>query len=216
MLNETAKKRLKAILQYTELGSGFYLSLRDLEIRGAGNLLGPQQHGFIQDVGYDLYLKLLDETIRELKGEKVVKEPDTKIRVDLDLFIPTWYIQDKKQRVEIYQKIADSKTQNSLEDLKKEIADRFGKPPQQISDLLILAQCKLIAKKNLISRIWLKKDRLGIEFDSTEKMSKKRAEQFRKKVKLPVEFKSSGISIDLKREKITDKAFFIRKVLQNL
>jgi len=219
MLNQTAKKRLKAILQYTELGSGFYLSLRDLEIRGAGNLLGPQQHGFIEEVGYDLYCKLLDEAIRELKGERVVKKPETRIKVDLDLFIPTSYIQDEKQRIEIYQKIADSQTSESIEDLQKEIIDRFGKPPQQILDLLTLAQSKLIAQSNLISRIWLKEERLEIEFDSTEKINKKRLQAFRKRIKLPLEFKAHDnfkIIINLIGKGVENKASFIKKMLQNL
>lgn len=219
VLNETAKKRLKAILQYTELGSGFYLSLRDLEIRGAGNILGLQQHGFIEEIGYDLYCKLLDEAIRELKGEKVTKKPETKIRVDLDLYIPPTYIPDDKQRVEIYQKIADSKTLESLEELKIEIVDRFGRAPQQILDLLTLAQSKLIAQKNLISAIWLKKDRLEIEFDSKEKINKKKIEKITKKIKLPLEFVGSGdfkIIIFLKGKKIKNKAQFIKKLLQNL
>lgn len=219
VLNETAKKRLKAILQYTELGSGFYLSLRDLEIRGAGNILGLQQHGFIEEIGYDLYCKLLDEAIRELKGEKVTKKPETKIRVDLDLYIPPTYIPDDKQRVEIYQKIADSKTLESLEELRSEIVDRFGRPPQQILDLLTLAQSKLIAQKNLISAIWLKKDRLEIEFDSKEKINKKKIEKITKKIKLPLEFVGSGdfkIIIFLKGKKIKNKALFIKKLLQNL
>ncbi len=219
VLNETAKKRLKAILQYTELGSGFYLSLRDLEIRGAGNILGLQQHGFIEEIGYDLYCKLLDEAIRELKGEKVTKKPETKIRVDLDLYIPPTYIPDDKQRVEIYQKIADSKTLESLEELKIEIVDRFGRAPQQILDLLTLAQSKLIAQKNLISAIWLKKDRLEIEFDSKEKINKKKIEKITKKIKLPLEFVGSGdfkIIIFLKGKKIKNNALFIKKLLQNL
>ena len=219
VLNETAKKRLKAILQYTELGSGFYLSLRDLEIRGAGNILGLQQHGFIEEIGYDLYCKLLDEAIRELKGEKVTKKPETKIRVDLDLYIPPIYIPDDKQRVEIYQKIADSKTLESLEELKSEIVDRFGRAPQQILDLLTLAQSKLIAQKNLISAIWLKKDRLEIEFDSKEKINKKKIEKITKNIKLPLEFVGSGdfkIIIFLKGKKIKNNALFIKKLLQNL
>ncbi len=218
MLNETAKKRLKAILQYTELGSGFYLSLRDLEIRGAGNILGPQQHGFIEEVGYDLYCKLLDEAVRELKGEEVIKKPETKIRADLDLYIPPTYITDEKQRVEIYKKIADSKTLNSLEDLEREIVDRFGRSPQQIRDLLTLAQSRLIAQKNLISQIRLKKDRLEIEFDPKEKLNKKKIEKITKKIKLPLEFVASDglkIIIDLKGKKIKSKALFIKKVLLN-
>src|SRR4030042_1824313 len=101
-LNLKAPKRIRAIQQYTELGSGFYLALRDLEIRGAGNILGPQQHGFIEEIGFDLYCRLLEEAVREIKGEEIKKVKETKLEIDLDLFISQQYIEDGQQRMEIY------------------------------------------------------------------------------------------------------------------
>jgi transcription-repair coupling factor (superfamily II helicase) len=216
-LTPEAKKRLKAIQQFTELGSGFYLALRDLEIRGAGNLLGHQQHGFIQEVGFDLYCQLLDEAVKELKGEKIVKRPEVKLSFDLNLYIPKEYIPFPQQRVEIYQKIADAKNSEALQEIQDELTDRFGKINPQVMDILTLAQARLIAEKKGIIRISLKKNVLVIGFNPEKKMGRKDIEKISAKLNHPVEFSSDkGLKITLKQWKEKNQADFIKKVLQKV
>ena len=217
ILNPDAKKRLKAIHQFTELGSGFYLALRDLEIRGAGNLLGPQQHGFIQEVGFDLYCRLLDEAVKELKGEKIVKRPEVKLSFDLDLFIPEGYVSSPQQRVEIYQKIADAKTREDLKEIEYELSDRFGKLHPQVLDILTLAEAKLIAESKEVKRITLKGGVLGIDFDPEKEINKKEIEKIRKKLNYPLEFSvKRGLRITVRQDKELNQAGFVKKVLQNI
>ncbi len=217
ILTPDAKKRLKAIRQFTELGSGFYLALRDLEIRGAGNLLGPQQHGFIQELGFDLYCRLLDEAVRELKGEKIVKRPEVKLSFDLDLFIPEGYVLSPQHRVEIYQKIADAKSMEDLKEIEGELSDRFGKLHPQVLDILTLAQAKLIAERKGIIRMTLKKGILEIEFDPEKDMGRKEIEKMRRKLDYPLEFSTKGgFRIKVEQGKDGNQAGFVKKVLQKI
>jgi transcription-repair coupling factor (superfamily II helicase) len=217
ILTPDAKKRLKAIRQFTELGSGFYLALRDLEIRGAGNLLGPQQHGFIQELGFDLYCRLLDEAVRELKGEKIVKRPEVKLSFDLDLFIPEGYVPSPQHRVEIYQKIADAKSMEDLKEIEGELSDRFGKLHPQVLDILTLAQAKLIAERKGIIRMTLKKGILEIEFDPEKDMGRKEIEKMRRKLDYPLEFSAKGgFRIKVEQRKDGNQAGFVKKVLQKI
>ena len=219
VITPQAKKRLKAIRQYTELGSGFYLSLRDLEIRGAGNILGPQQHGFIQEVGFDLYCRLLDEAIWELKGEKIVKRPEVKISVDSEIYIPQDFIPESEQRVEIYKKIAKASFIETLNDIKEELVDRFGKVPSQVSDLLTLAEAKLIAQGKMISEIYFKDRRIDFLFSSERSITRKEIEFLIKKIKLPLEFSVTPkfkISINLKKETRENKMILLKKLLLKL
>jgi transcription-repair coupling factor (superfamily II helicase) len=199
------------------LGSGFYLSLRDLEIRGAGNLLGPQQHGFIQEVGFDLYCRLLDEAVKELKGEKIVKRPEVKLSFDLDLFIPQGYIPSPQQRVEIYQKIADAKNREDLKEIEGELSDRFGKLHPQVLDILALAEAKLIAESKEVKRITLKKGILVIDFGPEKDIGKKEIERIRKKLNCPLEFSvKEGLRITIRQDKKVNQAGFVKKVLQKI
>ncbi|RKY03358.1 transcription-repair coupling factor, partial [Candidatus Poribacteria bacterium] len=146
-ITEGAQKRLKVIEELTELGSGFKLALRDLEIRGAGNILGPEQHGHINAVGYELYCKLLEEAVRELKGEKVEEEIETRISLPIDAYIPDDYIPDPAQKVMIYKKIASAKDEEWLRDIEEELRDRFGEVPERVRALLEIASLKLFAQK---------------------------------------------------------------------
>jgi len=217
ILTPEAKKRLKAIQQFTELGSGFYLALRDLEIRGAGNLLGPQQHGFVQEVGFDLYCRLLDEAVKELKGEKIVKRPEVKLSFDLDLFIPEGYIPSPQQRVEIYQKIADAKTREDLKEIEGELSDRFGELHPQVLDILTVAEAKLIAERKKVVRITLKRGVLGIEFDPEKEIGKKEIEKIRRRLNYPLEFSvKAGLRITVRQDKEGNQAGFVKKILQKI
>ena len=218
LLSQTARKRLKALEQFTQLGSGFHLALRDLEIRGAGNLLGAQQHGFIQEVGFDLYCRLLDETVKELKGEKIERLPEVKIQFDLEIYIPESYISDSQQRVEIYKKLSEAKSPEEVKEVEAEMIDRFGNPPQQVEDLLNFTCAKIIASHLGIFRLSLKEDVLLLQFSKDKKIGKKEIENFRRKINLPLEFavdKTLKLSIHLKggNEK---KALFVKNLLQRL
>lgn len=153
ILNEIAEKRLKAIKEFTEFGSGFKIAIRDLEIRGAGNLLGKQQHGHMAAVGYDMYCKLLEESVHELKGEKVEEYNETSIELSVNAYIPDTYIQDEVLKIEIYKKIASIENDDDKMDIEDEIIDRFGDIPGPVVNLINIAYLKSKAKKLSISDI---------------------------------------------------------------
>src|SRR5690554_5153476 len=147
VLTEDAEKRLSAIKEFTELGSGIRIAMRDLEIRGVGNLLGPEQHGFIASVGFELYCRLLEESIRELKGEVMARPPDPVIDLNVDAYLSEDYINDSQQKVEIYKKVAGTATLEEVQDLLEEMKDRFGPPPQSAYNLLAVARIKILARR---------------------------------------------------------------------
>ena len=140
VLSDVAQKRLAAIREFTEFGSGFKIAMRDLEIRGAGNILGGEQHGHMEAVGYDLYLKLLGEAIKREKGEEV-QEIDAGCLVDVQIqaHIPERYIADLNQRLDVYRRIADVRTREDALDVTDELIDRFGEPPESVNGLLEIA-----------------------------------------------------------------------------
>ncbi len=158
VLPEIAEKRLRAIKEFTNLGSGFKIAMRDLEIRGAGNLLGPEQHGHIASVGFSLYCKLLEGAIEELKGQKEEVE-NVEIDLNVDAYIPQKYISDSKQKIEIYKKIRGIKYKSEIEDIVKELNDRFGTPPEVVNNLIVIGNIRIIARQLGISKI---KDKDGI------------------------------------------------------
>ncbi|MGB8954035.1 MAG: transcription-repair coupling factor [Tumebacillaceae bacterium] len=147
VLNEVAEKRLQAIKEFTELGSGFKIAMRDLSIRGAGNLLGAQQHGHIASVGFDLYSQMLGEAIEELKqgGLRVEKQPDPLVELSLDAYLPSTYIVDGMQKIEIYKKFVAARTLEEVRDLEEEVEDRFGDIPLEVRNLLAVSRLKAYA-----------------------------------------------------------------------
>lgn len=153
MLSEEADKRLKAIKEFTEFGSGFKIAMRDLEIRGAGSLIGEIQSGHLEQVGYDTYCSLLDEVVKEMQGNKV--EPDLDIQIDLNVtsYIPDEYIPDSSQKIEIYQDIALCKNEEDIQNVVDEIIDRFGNMPSELEKLLDISRIKYLAKKRYINKI---------------------------------------------------------------
>jgi transcription-repair coupling factor (superfamily II helicase) len=146
MLKEDAEKRLAAIREFTELGSGIRIAMRDLELRGAGNLLGAEQHGHMEAVGYDLYCKMLGEAVQVLKGE-TTETPDFETTVDfnMDTYIPSFYIKNENQKLDIYKRIAAVESEEELEDMRDELLDRFGDLPQAVENLLEIAQIRGMA-----------------------------------------------------------------------
>lgn len=148
MLREEAEKRLSAIKEFTDLGSGFRIAMRDLEIRGAGSVLGRAQHGHMAAVGYDLYCKLLESAVREVKGEPVKEEINVKVSLSVDAFIPGTYIPNEAQKLDIYKKIAVVSSLEDCDDVRDEMRDRFGEPiPQAAENLLRIALIRSIAAK---------------------------------------------------------------------
>ncbi len=154
MLKEVAEKRLHAIREFTELGSGIKIAMRDLEIRGAGNLLGAEQHGHMEAVGYDLYCKMLNESVRELKGETDVTDTfETVIDLDIDAYIPEKYIRSESRKLDIYKRIAAIENQEEYDDMLEELMDRFGEPPKAVQNLLAVAHLKAIAKSAYVTEL---------------------------------------------------------------
>ncbi len=145
VLSEVAEKRLQAIKEFTELGSGFKIAMRDLSIRGAGNLLGAEQHGFISAVGFDMYSEMLAEAIRELKGEKKEEKQEPSVEITVDAYLPQEYIPDVAQKIEVYQKFVACRSLHEVADLREEIQDRFGDPPQEVENLLSVASLRAYA-----------------------------------------------------------------------
>ena len=143
MLKEIAEKRLAAIREFTELGSGFKIAMRDLELRGAGNLLGSEQHGHMEAVGYDLYCKLLNESVKEVQGISTVKEDyDTEIDLDIDAFIPERYIRNEMQKLDIYKRISGIQNEEEYDDMLEELMDRFGELPKAVQNLLLVSRLR--------------------------------------------------------------------------
>jgi transcription-repair coupling factor (superfamily II helicase) len=146
VLREEAEKRLSAIREFTEFGAGFKIAMRDLEIRGAGNLLGAEQHGHMGTVGYEMYVKLLNHAVRELKGEQAPEVPETTVDITADAHIPARFIPDEFTKLEIYKKIALINSQEAHDEMRDEIEDRFGKIPAPVTNLLNIALMKAHAR----------------------------------------------------------------------
>ena len=153
LLSEVADKRLKAIKEFTEFGSGFKIAMRDLEIRGAGSMLGEMQHGHIEQVGYDTYCKLLDEVIKEMQGIEVVEEQDVQIDLAVSSYIPDNFIENSSQKIEIYQNIALCRTEEELQNVIDEVIDRYGRLPKELENLIDIARIKQLARKANILKI---------------------------------------------------------------
>lgn len=168
ILTEVAEKRLQAIKEFTELGSGFKIAMRDLAIRGTGNLLGAQQHGFIESVGFDLYSQMLKEAIEKLKGERP-KEQDYPVEIDLDInaYIPDEYIRDGYQKIEMYKRFRNIKDMEDIRDLQEEMIDRYGDYPEEVGNLFKVSEIKVHAKQSGIETIKKAKDEIHILFHSS-------------------------------------------------
>jgi transcription-repair coupling factor (superfamily II helicase) len=182
-LTPVARKRLKALEEHTALGSGFHLAMRDLEIRGAGNLLGPQQHGYIEEVGFDLYCRLLEEAVNEIRGEQPAPERSTtKIDYPGETFIPEHYIPDNQQRFEVYKRLADIQTTHELDDLRLELADRFGAPPEAVQVLLDLAYARVLGTGSQVKKAAVEKHTgiITIEFMPERPVQRTEIERWRR------------------------------------
>ena len=154
LLSEAAEKRLKAIKEFTELGAGFKVSMRDLEIRGAGNLIGTEQSGHMITIGYELYVKLVDEAVRALKGEAPHREKeDTSVEIKVNAYIPGSYIPDEMMKLQMYKKIADLENTQELKEVEEELMDRFGELPTATEELLKISLIRSLSENLAITKV---------------------------------------------------------------
>lgn len=168
MLSEVADKRLKAIKEFTEFGSGFKIAMRDLEIRGAGSLIGEVQHGHLEEVGYDTYCRILDEVLKEEQGLKPEEDIECQIDLNVTSYIPDSFISDQNQKIEIYQDIALCKNEEDISNVIDEIVDRFGNLPDEIENLLEISRIKQLAKKKYLTKIQSKTNSVVFTFDNNK------------------------------------------------
>ena len=167
MLSETAEQRLAAIREFTEFGAGFRIAMRDLEIRGAGNILGPEQHGHLATVGYDMYCKLIEETLHEVQGVSAAAKPlETRVDLRVDAFLPTDYVRDERQRMEMYKRIAAIQTQEDREDIEEELLDRFGETPAVVDALLDVSQLRALCNNVGVTNVLYRKGALTMRVDN--------------------------------------------------
>ena len=165
ILSETAQQRLAAIREFTEFGAGFRIAMRDLEIRGAGNILGPEQHGHLATVGYDMYCKLMEETLNEVQGRATRHDLETRVDLRVDAFLPGEYVSDEKQRMEMYKRIAAVCTDEDRADVVDELIDRYGEPPQVVQTLLDVSQLRQLCNQAGISQVARYKEGLRMKLD---------------------------------------------------
>jgi transcription-repair coupling factor (superfamily II helicase) len=171
VLTEVAEKRLKAIKDFTELGSGFKIAMRDLEIRGAGNMMGAAQHGHMATVGYDLYCRMLEETVKNIRGDTEKEAIETSVEIKIDAYIPSTYIEDETQKIEIYKKIAAIDSHEDMLDTQEEIEDRFSDIPSSVANLMNIAYLRSISRQVGIIEIKEVKEEIILQFDSAERIN---------------------------------------------
>ena len=172
LLSEVADKRLKAIREFTEFGSGFKIAMRDLEIRGAGSLLGEIQHGHMEQVGYDTYCNLLDQVVKEMQGIEVNEsdeEQEIQIDIDVSSYIPDSYIENSSQKIEVYQNIALCRTEEDIQNVIDEIIDRYGIMPKELENLIEVARIKELCRMAGVVKVSEKKNIMMLNTQSNSK-----------------------------------------------
>lgn len=205
LLSEVADKRLKAIKEFTEFGSGFKIAMRDLEIRGAGSMLGEMQHGHMEQVGYDTYCKLLDEVIKNMQGIEVREEQDVQIDLSVSSYIPDSFMDNSSQKIEIYQNIALCRTEEDIQNVVDEVIDRYGKLPVELENLLEIARIKELARKVGTTKISQRQESI-VFFFTREAMSPEKMEKLYEQYGIAIRF-SKGIEpyVTFKLGKRTEK-----------
>lgn len=208
LLKEVAEKRLQAIREFTDLGSGFKIAMRDLEIRGAGNLLGERQHGHMEAVGYDLYCKMLNEAVRGLKGLSVTEDFATTVELDVDAFIPPEYIVNEVQKLDIYKRIAGIENQAESNDMREELVDRFGKVPRSADNLLRISLIRVAAHKLYMTEVKGKDEKLKFTFKADAPWSGEAIQELLTKYRGQLTFTAYGapfLTCRYKKTGIVDK-----------
>lgn len=165
LLSETAEKRLSAIREFTEFGAGYRIAMRDLEIRGAGDVLGPEQHGHLSAVGYDMYVKLIEQAVGEAQGREEAPELDTRVELSVDAFLPEDAVPDERLRIEIYKRIAMIEDEASRMDTEEELIDRFGDIPRPVQNLMSIAQLRAVTRRLGVNHLYLRADGVHLRLD---------------------------------------------------
>ena len=223
LISEEAQKRLKAIREFTELGSGIKIAMRDLEIRGAGNVLGAEQHGHMQAIGYELYCKLLNISIKKIKGEEVIGEEfETEIDILLDAYIPSSYISNEENKLDLYKRIASIEKHEDYSDIQDELIDRFGELNNSVENLLDIALLKSLAHGAYIKYINVKDNEIRLRFYENAKISMenihKIVERFKPYLKIDTThmaellYKEKNIEIRVLLKKALDIVSYIKSV----
>lgn len=215
-LKADAIKRLRALEAHSDLGSGFALAMRDLEIRGAGTVLGARQSGFIEEIGYDLYNRLLEEAVAELKGEEIKRLPETKLELDMEIHLSDRYVTDRHQKVDIYRRLANARSLDEVESIRDEVTDRFGIQPQSAVNLFDAAAVKVSAAALEIEKVTLRSGIANLFFKEGRQLSRAEVEAFRKATDRPLEFSLVGrsqVTIDLAQVAETERLPYLRGIL---
>lgn len=207
LLNEESEKRLQAIKDFTELGSGFKIAMRDLSIRGAGNLLGQQQHGFIDSVGFDLYSQMLQEAVARKQG-KTAERTVVEIDVDVDAYIPNSYVDDERQKIELYKRVRELSGEEEYVQLQDEFIDRFGDFPQEVDDLLVIGLIKHYSESVLIETIKQKRSRVSVTFSKQGTQNIPVQEVFRALEGIP-------LKVDIQPEEQLTVEFYLKPGVEN-
>lgn len=225
LLREEAEKRLKAIREFTELGSGIKIAMRDLEIRGAGNVLGAEQHGHMEAVGYDLYCKLLNQAVLELKGQRKEEETyETVVDCDTDAYIPTSYIKNEYQKLDIYKRISGIENEEEYMDMQDELMDRFGDIPKPVDNLLRVAGLKALAHSAYVTEVYINRQEIRLTMYKNARLKvegiPKLIEQYRGDLKFQMGEEPKLTFLDRKKNQSTDvmmnQAETILKQMQEL
>lgn len=219
MLKETAEKRLKAIREFTDLGSGFKIAMRDLEIRGAGNLLGADQSGHMEAVGYDLYCKMLNDAILRQKGEFVEAEFATSVELPVDAYIPATYVKNEMVKLELYKRISGIWNQEDYEDMLDELTDRFGEPPQAVLNLMNIAKIKAAAHAACITSIAYKRDQVHIEMAQGVKVNVDKLDAFITKYQNNIRVvagPNSGFVVDLEKKSLKKFIYELEEIVADI
>jgi transcription-repair coupling factor (superfamily II helicase) len=219
ILTEVAEKRLKAIKEFTELGSGFKIAMKDLEIRGAGNMMGSAQHGHMAAIGYDLYCRMLEDMVKLIKGE-IEKEPiETTVELKVDAYIPGTYISDEMQKIEVYKKIASINSEEDMLEVQDELIDRFSDIPDSVINLINIAYIRSIGKTLGIEEIKERKEELLLKFESEDYISEELVKAIMGNYKKNVSFKKDKKPIlvykllEVKKEEMILK---LRQIMENM
>ena len=212
VLTEEAEKRLRVIAEHEELGAGLMIAMRDLEIRGAGNLLGPEQHGHMLTVGFDLYCRMVDEVVQELQGEPVDHRPEPEVRSSLPAFVPDEYVSDRDEKLDVYRRMAALGSLADLDALRAELRDRFGPTPAEVEHLLALKGLRLLGKEAGADRLLVGSDRIEIEL--REPLPRERIVALVSQVPVPIEFASGARMLRIRKP--GDPVSLATKVLRGL
>jgi len=216
-LSKVARQRLRIIEEFAELGSGFKIAMRDLEIRGAGNILGTEQSGFIAAVGFDLYTELLLETVAELRGESIEKPPEVEINYKADTYIPENYLPDSNERVVFYRRLAETLSAGEVKEIEEELIDRFGRPDEPVVNLLATAYIRHYAASLNISELTIKDEEVSMFIPEGIEITRDMVENMVKKspVKLHFSFSPKGLTVTCNMPDNNDGIFTgIKKNLQ--